>query len=155
MFSEWRGSLTQNLRNAINLVWKKDVIVYVGHGIIHRDAIIILLKSIFGWLASSGRNYNFAEVSFRVTCYYYRALQLRSLKKNRMNLIVERLWYIYINASTTNNTQNIGETGAPWQHNVLHQVYILVELRKTTWTQGGLWGVMRLRLGRGDWLSYI
>ena len=38
MFSEWRGSLTQNCRNA-NLVPKNDVIVYLGHGIIHRDAV--------------------------------------------------------------------------------------------------------------------
>ena len=44
--SGWRVSLTQTRRDAI-LVSKIDVFVYLGHGIVHRDAIWFLLRSVF------------------------------------------------------------------------------------------------------------
>ena len=42
------GSLTQNRRNNVNLVSKKNVSICLGHGVIHRDAIGFLLKLVFG-----------------------------------------------------------------------------------------------------------
>ena len=38
MFSAERGSLTQNRRNT-HIVSKNVFFVYLGHGVIHRDAI--------------------------------------------------------------------------------------------------------------------
>ena len=52
MFSEWRGSLTQNRRKA-SLVSRKWLLCILEQGSVHREAIGFLLKSVLGWLAIS------------------------------------------------------------------------------------------------------
>ena len=64
VFSECWGSLTRNRRN-VNLVSTNGVFVYLGHGIVHRDAIRF-----------------FAGVSFRVR---YGAHRVRNLRNFRVN----------------------------------------------------------------------